>query len=231
MKKTFFILLIVGFLVFAFLGFKAALRINQQSPDFPTQTVTDQLAGNQKNYLVVHVDDLASNKPQLITAWGSLIAFSTPLQVMFVPLYPNPEENLTDRLTSDFSIQPTGRLEDRSVSSFENEYDLQIDGYILIDTKGIALFQKWADLQQDEAAIRGESGIDQDEIASEKKFLNALCQTFKKDGAKSYLNKIRWTELLPQHFSTNLSFETFTLALDLLKTSGKLQSCEIIATN
>lgn len=222
MKKTFLLILAIGFLIFAFLGFKAALKIDQNSPVIQTPTTVDDLIGKQKNLLILHVNDLSSKDAQLVSAWGSFIVYSSPPQLMWVPLFPASTQELTEDIQSKFRLADIGVLDTKSKALFSEQYDLTIDGYILIDDNAYTAFQTWSGSQTDSTT----PGI----LANEKKVLANICRIFKKDGARTFLNKIRWIDLIPSHFSTDLSFETLMLGMDIVKTSGKLDSCEVLLT-
>jgi len=77
----------VLFAVFAYLGFQAAsnIKANSSGGTLPANAPT-ALASAQQNILLIHVDDLTSAKPRLISAWGVFIYYTDPNQVMFFAL-------------------------------------------------------------------------------------------------------------------------------------------------
>ncbi len=231
MKKTFLIILAVGFFIFAFLGFKAAFDIKNQTPSVQTQTIQDDLVGKQKNLLILHVDDLGSKNAKLVSTWGAFVFYSSPPQLMLVPLYPANTQEISDTLLSNFHMSSVGVIDEKTISAFREQYDLNIDGYILVDNSAVTTFQGWSGIQPETNANSGnDPQIISRILALEKKTLSNVCKGFKKEGPRAFLNKVRWAELIPGHFSTDFSFESMILSIDIFKTSGKLDSCEILLT-
>jgi len=46
---------------------------------------------------------------------------------------------------------------------------------------------------------------------------------------KHLIDQIRWADLLPSHFSTNLSFESLALAEDYFNSAGEIDQCTVLS--
>lgn len=231
MKNLLIILGILLFISFAFLGFRAAANIGNNDSSL-YQEVTDlDLTGMQRNYLLVHTNELSSGDSQLIAAWGLFIVYSSPPQVIFMPLYPVTDEKLGKSLVSAFEITEGNNIDFRFIREVEEHYNLTFTGYFMVDNTGLGFFHKWVtgeSHQVDSVTTATDDGAHL-VIYNRQEFFKKVCIETGKSGFKPIFNKIRWSELLPSHFSTNLSFESIALSEDLLKNAGKIEQCSVLS--
>ena len=230
MKKKLIPLFIILFLVFAALGVLAGTGIFPvEQPDTPADVVTDQSA-IQRNYLVVQTNSISPDSGELISAWIMFIQPSSISHIKILPLYPLENEKLHKQLTRRFSITHSGQLDPQYLHLMERKFALDIDGYILVDNTAAQYFAKT--IAQQELTTLSSSPVSPEGVFSVlntgNSVFQAFCDRLAGDGLKPISNSIDWSELLPSHFSTNLSFEELYLVIAQLETQGTIQDCSII---
>ncbi len=231
MKKILFFLVIVIFIVSAILGFQAAEKWSSGRSGQPQQSQDLQLSSTQKNYLLIHVTDLNSETAQLVAVWELLVFYSQPPQVMLLPLYPSYDDAVSTALGTSFKLNGSGVVSSRFIDEIEKRFDIVTTGYIIVDNTGLSLLQKWATQEDVQISAVTPSTAEEKHIIllNGQQFFQKLCSQFAQNGVKPFLDQIRWIDLLPSHFSTNLSFESLALASDYFKTEGVINQCTVLS--
>lgn len=231
MKKAVFLLVIVIFIVSAVLGFQAAARLSSGQS---TQTQRNQglpAPSTQSNYLLIHVNDLSIDHPQLVSVWGLFVFYSNPPQVMLIPLYPTYDDARSTALGSAFKISKDGQVSSRFIDEIEKNYEISTIGYVMVDNSGLSFFNKW--ITGDEIQIAAVTPLTADEkhivLLNSQQFFSMACTQFSRSGVTRFIDKIQWTDLLPIHFSTNLSFESLALAADYFTAAGEIGQCTVLS--
>lgn len=231
MRKLFFFIAAVVFLGCVFFGFKAASKLfAERAENQASISETPQTSLIQSNYLLVLVNDLSAEKPQLISLWGVLNFPSITPQVVFLPLFPATNAEFNGEITSVFNLSTTNQISNRSIGKIEQVVDLSFDGYFVTDNTALLRFAAYSNLEKLEIfnapAESSESIMAlQNNISS---FFTALCQLCKTGASNSFFSQIEWSLLLPDHFSTDQSFEELMLMIDRINNSRSLNTCEVL---
>jgi len=227
MKKGLIIPISAVFIAFVIIGFWAASRID--SP-LTRRLLPQKFAETQKNFLLVHINDLDKSSPGVIAIWVVFIDQAESTHLVFMPLFPNSDLKVNTRIARTLGVTRDGLLADRTIRKIENRYNLRTNGYIMVDNKGLISIA--SNLFDESLTPVVETPQEEDEIlrirAGGKDRFNAFCVSIQQQGGSNILNKISWGELLPSHFSTNLSYEELTFELESLKHSLQIQTCEVI---
>lgn len=228
MKKLAFALIAILFLGSLFLGFRAASHMSDlvQSPHSTDEKLP---AETQQNYLLFHVSSLTDDSPFLISIWGLIVNFSDSPRLVFIALHPAANNETTSKFSSAFRLTRDGSLMKSMIDKLEREYDIETNGYILVDNFAVSSLEAWMGgrsviLPQQEPDTTSEY---QSILANGESFFNGICQQVNLNGIDSVEQKIQWKDLLPEHFFTNLSFEDLMLAVDTLANVKKIESCEV----
>jgi hypothetical protein len=231
MKKAVFLLVIIIFIGSAYFGFKAAAKLGSGITNPQQQNQDLQLTSKQRNYLLVHVTDLGSENPQLIAVWGMFVFYSQSPQLVFVPLYPTYDDAKSNSLNSAYKWEKNGVLSSRFISEIESKFDIVTTGYVAVDNAGLGLFHKWITSEENQISAVTPGTAEEKHIVlyNGQQFFNTACNQFLQSGAAGFLDSIHWSELIPSHFSTNLSFESVALASDIFKTSGAIYQCTVLS--
>lgn len=231
MRKLFIFFSAVVFIGCVFFGFKAASNLFSERAENQNSLLdTPQVQPGQSNFLIVLVNDLTADEPQLISLWGVLNYPSEPPQVVFLPLYPTANTETNREVASDFDLSNNKKIPGRSIGKLEDAMDLSFDGYFLTDNAALLPFASYADLETleifNQPADSGETIVAvQKSINS---FFTAICRLCKSGASNSFFSKIEWSNLLPDHFSTDLTFEELMLMIDRINISAALTTCEVI---
>ncbi len=231
MKKVVFLLVIVIFIVSAVLGFQAAARFSTAQSSQSQSNEGLPLPSAQTNYLLIHVNDLSSDQPQLVSLWGLFVFYSNPPQVMLIPLFPTYDDALSTTLESTFKISKERQISSRFITEIEKSYQINIAGYIAVDNIGLSLFNKW--IIGDDTQVSAVTPRTDDEkqivLNNSHQFFTTACAQFSRSGVKHFIDQIHWTDLLPSHFLTNFSFESLALAADYFISAGEIDQCTVLS--
>lgn len=238
MKKITIAFVIIIFGLFAYFGYKAASKLfapgEEAAPtEIPTEVIQVESPTQvpQQNYLLIHVNDMTADKPELISVWAVFVYQTTPPQFMFMPLYPSYDAAVQRRLARKFSLNADLKPADRFISQVEKSYDMQTAGYILSDNLGVGYATQWLTGQ-------GVTNASVPAVSDNEKHLMRLtgqttyqqiCALFSSGTANSFFSAIDWTLLLPTHFSTDLSFDTISLTTNQVTHAGSPVQCEVLS--
>lgn len=225
-QKSYFIAA-AAFLMFLLLGIWVASR---QKEDMNNSRIPINLTESQQNYLLVQVNDLETRTPRLVSVWAAFVYHTDSTHLVLLPLFPNPDQKVNAVIARKFRINGDGTLAKTSISKLERQYDIQVNGYIIVDNPAITTLADsllgqsitpMADTPSAENDIRSV-------IATAKVNLTELCELLQQENGATLFNKVHWLELLPAHFKTSLSFETLTRELESLGSSNQVQTCEVL---
>jgi hypothetical protein len=232
MKKIIPLLLVVLFIVFVVFGFQAASKLLSGSKNSNSTILNPiPLSSSQQNYLLVHVTELSSDSPELIVVWAVFVYYSNPPQLMFLPLYPTFNTAQQLKLSQSFGLTDIKKLSSRFVDQIEQVYDLKTAGYIISDNSGVTYANSL--LTGQEPQISASAAVSDEEkqilLLNGRSSFEQLCSKFTSGEGNSFFSAIDWSVLVPNHFSTNLPFETIALTADLIKRAPSLNHCVVLS--
>jgi hypothetical protein len=210
-KFIFFSLLGIIFFITALIGFLSASQSLLQSQK-PFST-TDP-AANQKNYLIVLVDQLDTISPELRSVWV-LTAFQSANQkvISFIPLYPLPEISATYHYPKIFSLNPDLTVSKKFLRTVEAN-NIPIHGQIIFDEAGMKLLATWL------APTRIQPENSQN-------LFQTTCEFIRSIEPSSSRAKFDWVAFEP-HFATDLAPDTLNSNWAVLIDPGTPLQCEVL---
>jgi hypothetical protein len=220
MRKIVIFLTVLVFL--ACLGFglytsyKPEENKNQaENENIPAVTPVSQF---QNNYLLIHVDNLTAEMPQLISIWGVIAYFPEP-KLIFQALYPLPTATNAD-IQASFSLSSQKVPDPKFLRAMAQINQITWDNYILVDTLTFDLVGQFV--------FGGSLNLESisNPLPAEIPYMQAICGTFSNQG-KDFLEGFRWKEIIPDHFKTNISLDYGLANLDKLLAPGLPVQCEI----
>ncbi len=169
----------------------------QTSASAPTKPPGGQY---QRNIAILHVDELQSETPKLISIWGLILYYPEP-KIILQPLYPlNLEGN--QELGSRFAITKSGDPHPVFMQFLADDNKITWDNYILIDDSGLSTLIG--------SSIGGTSFENLDPAVSivdvEDGVYTQLCSSIVANPQHLFDN-VLWTQLIPSHFHSNLFLE------------------------
>ncbi|MBI9050504.1 MAG: hypothetical protein JEZ00_13870 [Anaerolineaceae bacterium] len=227
-SKVFFLFIL--FIAFGFLGFlitngvKGLFSTNDISAPPPD---TGQI--QQRNFLIVHVDDLQSEDTQLVSIWAIFFFPSDPPSLTMKELYPHPYQNEDDMAIQDsFEVTTNGELNNKLIKKL-NTYQINWSGYILIDHLSVLHITNWLQMagmpESLEQAIQIPGTYVQ--AADEEKWFDQICTQVENEDLQN-LQHVPWTTLIPDHMHTNLYFDDMVTFWDTLARSQIPPHCEVL---
>lgn len=234
MKKPTLIFILLLFAACAVVGYFIASGSNLGSSNVKTDksNVSTALASPQQNFLLVRVNDLTSSKPKLVEVWIVLTLYSDPPQIMFVPLYPKYEVELNSAIASSFVMDTGGYLSEKLISKISDQFGVKVDGYILTDTVGMNAFANWFGIEGI-SATSNPAQTDEEKhtvLLNSQFFLQNVCRQIKNGKALDQYSSIRWSQLIPLHFQTDLSFSHLIASWDKVNHASTPQQCDVLSS-
>lgn len=229
MKRNQIFLLISAFIAFSLLGLLIADQINIifSSKDSSIPITTNHI--QQRNFLLLYVDDLTKPNPELVSVWALFTVLSDPPYLTIKALYPNPSDSKQERsLDGLFSISPQGKPTEKFINKL-NTFDFHWDNYILLDNHAVMFLYEWC-LNNHEhinnhslpKAHDMKSPLLKDEIV----LFEIICDQLPFNGKK--VIKPEWNKLIPEHMLTDLLFDTTVIYWNNLSSTNHPPYCEII---
>lgn len=233
MKKFFLAAAVIIFIGFAWFGFKAASSLFTPRAQNPVSEMgTDETQPVQSNSLLILVNDLTADSPQLIAMWAVLNYPSTPPQLYFLPLMPSMDTNLNQEIASTMKLNRSNRLTRSSLTAMEKILDLKFDNYFIADNAALLRFAGYAKLETME--IFNSPAESAESIKSLQKnihsFFEAYCRTGASGASNSFFSQIEWDQLQPDHFSTSLSIEALSAIIETVNNAPALEICEVLSS-
>ena len=233
MKKPALILALFLFAACAVVGYLVASKssIGSSNDNSGPANAATALASPQQNYLLIQVNDLSQPSQKLIQVWMVLTYYSDPPQIIFLPLYPSYDSSQNTAIGNSFALTSSGSLSNNLPKKITEQYKVQVDGYILTDAKGVNAIANWFGIKGIQAVTTAaKSDVDMHAILlnSQSLFQNVCKQLKAGDGLNEYAS-IQWSQLIPSHFQTNLTFEQLITSWDRVIRSTPPQQCEVLS--
>ncbi len=221
MRKLFLILSILAFLSCLAAGILIAQNSlsSLRESGIPGDVVHPK-SPHQQNILLLHVDQLEKNQPELISAWGLILYFPEP-KIILQPIYPTPigQENFP---LAAFKLTKSKNLNPRFIQQVALQTQMSWDNYILIDNQALSFFA--AELTFDEAFSpeNQTTGV----ISVEGSYFSRLCDRFAELEQIAF-QQIQWDHIIPDHWRSNLPFDEAILHWEKLTSPQNPIQCEV----
>lgn len=220
MRKFVIFLTILVFL--ACLGFglytsyKPELNKRAVEGDNPPQVTP--VSQFQNNYLIIHVDNLTADSPQLISVWGLIAYFPEP-KLIFQALYPLDTATNAD-IQSRYSLSNQKVPDPTFLRTLEQVNQITWDNYILMDNLAFDALGQF---------VYG-GGLNIESISNplpaEQAYMQTMCGTFSIQG-QNFLEGFHWKDIVPDHFRSNIGMDFGLANIDKLLSPGLQVRCEI----
>jgi anionic cell wall polymer biosynthesis LytR-Cps2A-Psr (LCP) family protein len=235
MKKPTLIFFLLLFAACAVGGYMLASKSrlgSSNNSDAGSINAATSLAAKQQNYLLVRGDDLTAADPKIVEAWMVFTLYSDPPQIMFLPIYPRYDEAQNNDLTDAFALDSQGDLNGKLVSKVSEMFKVTINGYILTDAAGMNAIASWFGIDGITAGTY-QPQSDQEKHAvllNGQTFLQKVCSQIKNGKAIQQYASIYWSQLIPNHFQTDMSFEQLTASWERVAHASPPQQCDVLSS-
>jgi hypothetical protein len=230
MNKSKAIFLFILFVGFGFLGFLIMNGIKGlfSTTSTPT-TAQESLDVQQQNFILIHLDDLSSKDPQLVSVWAVFFYPSNPPSITLKELYPHTIPNQEDeQVKSSFSITENKELGSKFRKQLDT-YQFPWSGYLIVDHQAVKYLNDWLQIQtmplslQQAVEIPGAYVLTDDE----NQWFNQVCGQLQTLDLQTTGN-IPWAEMIPDHYHSNIIFDQMALIWDSLARSEIPPHCEVL---
>jgi hypothetical protein len=231
MKKFTLIFAIILFSVFILIGFKLAGRIFPPHQAALTETrPPSPEPQEQRNFLLLQVNDLQIKDSQLIAIWVNLNSISPAHEYVFVSLYPTINLEKNDQISSMLTLTRDRQLTASSFRRYQRIFDVSLDGYFIVDNTG--LLSLAANASVDQLELISESPQSLDSVThvqkSGKVFLSRVCDLLSTGAGNSFFSQVDWTTQMPAHFISSMKLEELQGLIDDGNLSSQHDPCNVI---
>jgi hypothetical protein len=184
----------------------------------------------QANWVLIRVNDMTLEKPQLVSVWVMFLTFSPGPHVFFKPIYSAEMANTSaSQLASQFSVSI-----DRSLSAkFMAELDhmnIKRTGLVILDDDGFQNFTSWfqspASSTADKSLLIPSTGKTE-LVSPEAIAYSQVCAALR---TNEILNPadLPWKTLVPGHLLPHPSLESLASVWSQVMLSSTPAHCEVI---
>lgn len=200
-------------------GFAGLRRVAAKAPP-----VTDT---RQANWIVVRVDDMSLEYPQLVSIWGLFFSFSPGPQVFFKPIY-SFDQNIERK--SDFarlySVTPDRALSENFVQGLDR-LNIRRSGLVILDNEGFRQFNAWFQQPVEVARPMGSPPGQISAGSIEANSYQQICSTLESpDTARPH--ELPWQNLFPLHLISRPSLESLINLWARVVDSNITPHCEVM---
>ncbi len=196
-----------------------------------TPTNTDQSLF-RTNLIMVNVDDLAKQTPDLLSVWGIFlnIDMNNSMEIAYKPLYPVPgSPNVNEEIDTLFNLDSQDNLSPQFQQYMAETYSFPWDNYIVLDGRAVIILSDWitgipAEIQSDKP---NNPADEQALIDEQETLLLDICQSLTQDNLQDK-TPLNWQKVFPAHFLTNQSERTLLDNWALIIKTTKPTKCRIL---
>lgn len=220
MRKFVIFLTILVFLACLGFGLYTSYKpeLNKRAVEGDTPPQVTPVSQFQNNYLIIHVDNLTADSPQLISVWGLIAYFPEP-KLIFQALYPLDTATNAD-IQSRYALSNQKVPDPVFLRTLEQVNQITWDNYILMDNLAFDALGQF---------VYG-GGLNIESISNplpaEQAYMQTMCGTFSIQG-QNFLEGFHWKEIVPDHFRSNISMDFGLANIDKLLSPGLQVRCEI----
>ncbi|WP_152031804.1 hypothetical protein [Longilinea arvoryzae] len=173
-------------------------------------------AGEQQyNFLIVHVDQLDSDHPALISVWVAFTYLADPASISFLPIYPTNRNGEMD-LAAHFSLSKEKTISTAFLEQLQKEYNLQWSHVVMIDQKGASYWTRFLTGAEFSQTLDSDN---QTLLKPEIDLLGSLCSALRERGS-GVLTGLEWNQVIPDHLRTDISLDQVIGEWDRIQKSG-----------
>lgn len=227
MKNAVIILMaIFVFFLCAIVGYQLATQSSFGQDGGPPMDQTSGNKGEQHNLIVVHVDQLDSPQPQLISVWFVQLFFfeGTPPTITFAQIYPTRSESTTSRaIERSYSLSADGEPAPGFWQSIR-ALNVNWEGFLVVDQMTMDRILAWANGPSDISWVQAALRDNPEEIQ------RLLKQTCKSVGGidRREADPFSWGDLVPAHFHSNLRMEAALAYWEKVTNAEMPIKCEVV---
>ncbi len=174
----------------------------------------------QRNIAILHVDDLQSDSPKLLSIWGLILYFPEP-KVILQPLYPLDIEGNAD-LGNRFSLSADKTPNPVFMKFLAEDNQITWDNYLVLDQNGMSAIGMWAfggdPLQVSDPSLPP--------LQLEKVYFNQICGALEAQGNK-FLEGSSWIDIIPDHMHSNINLDDMLADWTKLTKGSQALDCQV----
>lgn len=223
-KKLPILVFIVVYLVAMVAGFSFA-GIRQASAE--TQRGVEIL---QDNWILIRVDDMTLEHPQLVSVWAMFLSFSPGPNIFFKPIYTSDlKQSAYSSLSDLFTVTADRAISDKFIQELDR-LNFRRSGLVILDDLGFQSFTSWFNSSLTASGTipfvpntgKGQTLAMSPEVQS----YNAICSALVEKSPRT--QALAWQSLYPNHVLPHPSLESLGNMWQRIITVNEEARCEVI---
>lgn len=196
-----FVIIIIFFACLALGIYLAEFSLPEKTGPEPTQIIE---SNNQVRLLVLMVDELSSDNPELLSVWSVVLYYPEPKGIIFVPLS-NPFTANYKNIQKAFDLTESYDPDPELLKDLQKQFRTRWEGSVVLDKAAMSILVQWLTNGNYSPGLQN---MDIEQITEDNYFNNIqqICAFMRSSPANS-LENLNWSTLVPEHFRTNLPFD------------------------
>lgn len=230
MKKFWIVSGLVLLSGFIYLGFYLTETYLLPVINDPTTNEKPLSLDYQRAILVVQIDDMTAQNPNLLSMWVFFISNADSSQIIIKSIYPTvTDAPQTTPLARSFSVSRQNQLS-KSFLHEVGKLKIPYNNIIILDQNAFKTIAEWITAHAINLSPILPQTIDdaQNSLVQDAAVLNEICR-YLPEKTSSRGPVPAWDSLISSHFSSDFLFDDMILLWDLLTSDQTSLQCEVIA--
>ena len=181
----------------------------------------------QFNWVIVRVDELTRENPQLVSVWGVFLSFAPGPQLYFKPIYESDISPARSNLAKFFAVNPDRSLSEKFLSEIDH-LNINRAGLVILDNEGYSKFVSWFNSPVEPTRKPAGSATQPAGSSAEVRSYRQICTSLQTpDPART--RGLAWKSIFPDHLLSHPSLESLTITWERVFNSSVTPQCEVLA--
>ncbi len=225
MKKKMILVMFLGVYLLTLAGGFVYAKSSSPAPQ-PTSSPLQP----QTSWVLVHIDDLTSANPRLVSIWIMFTSFSPEPHIYFKSIFSTEWKNPQGSpIYQKFSVNSDRNLNPQFLEEL-NGLNIQRSGLVLLDNEGFQNFTSWFSALSPSSHQNLEinsAGLQSYSLTSEVQAYQQICGTLQSHNAGQTII-LNWQDLSPYHFIPHPDRTDFVNLWNNLISSSFIKSCKVL---
>lgn len=187
----------------------------------------------QANWILIRVNDMTLEKPQLVSVWAMFLTFSPGPHIFFKPIYSSDWVNAaSSTLATKFSVSSIDRTLSSKFIAEIDRLNIRRTGLVILDDDGFQNFTSWfqpnnSDSKVDSSWLIPTTG---NTVSKNSEMLayNQVCAALEMNEQLNPAD-IAWNKVVPNHILPHPNLESLAELWSQVMLSSTPAHCEVIA--
>jgi hypothetical protein len=187
-------------------------------------------ASLQDNWILVRVDDMTLEHPQLVSVWAMFLSFAPGPQIFFKPIYAADwKQTSYSSLSDSFTVSAERSISDNFIRELDR-LNFHRSGLLILDDLGFQSFSAWINPSQVAGKLSPFIPVTNQEqaqlVTPEVQSYQAICAALVQKSPRT--QALSWQSLYPNHVLPHPSLESLVSMWERIISANQETHCEVI---